>query len=369
MRRRRLDERGADRAAAHRAVRGHAAAVAGRAHGSGVGRGAAAARRGCRGDGPRGDVDLADQGQQVEGVADGRGAGHLAGEDPRVGPSDVAVLHRRGAQPASEGSDPGRVARHGAGGAGLRSGSSEGRERMTNYESAEIGTISSSGAADVIREMADAAAARGVVELVEGRSLGVILAPGQQLHEIDLDALADTPQRKTGGVQVTNAASFALYVNRHSSRLGSTLWANQATSQIVAVLDDHQRKDDAPNGDSDVPSKPSAGLPGWGEHRATLTLPLTPDWLLWTKQDGELMDQQSFAEHIEDGAGAIHDPEPAAMLELAQTFHANTGVEFKSSNRLQSGETQLRYEETTHAKAGRTGKIAIPDSLELHLQP
>jgi len=240
---------------------------------------------------------------------------------------------------------------------------------MTNYESAEIGTISSSGAADVIREMADAAAARGVVELVEGRSLGVILAPGQQLHEIDLDALADTPQRKTGGVQVTNAASFALYVNRHSSRLGSTLWANQATSQIVAVLDDHQRKDDAPNGDSDVPSKPSAGLPGWGEHRATLTLPLTPDWLLWTKQDGELMDQQSFAEHIEDGAGAIHDPEPAAMLELAQTFHANTGVEFKSSNRLQSGETQLRYEETTHAKAGRTGQIAIPDSLELHLQP
>lgn len=219
------------------------------------------------------------------------------------------------------------------------------------------------GAATVLRDAVEHAAARTVIELVELRKLGVVLGAGQTLHEIDLDPYAATPRRKTGVVKVGDAISFAVYVNRHSTRDGSTLWANQGTAQIVAVLDDHERKFEA----EQMPSSPMN--PGWGQHRAILTLPSTPDWLLWVGKDGEMMDQQAFAEHIEDGASAIHHPEPAAMLELAQTFHANTGVEFKSSQRLVSGETQLRYEETTKASAGQTGNIAIPDSLELHLQP
>jgi uncharacterized protein YfdQ (DUF2303 family) len=101
----------------------------------------------------------------------------------------------------------------------------------------------------------------------------------------------------------------------------------------------------------------------------TLNLPATPDWTLWLGKNGQLLDQAVFAEHIEDGAHCIGDPDPATMLEIAQSFQAHTNVSFKSGSRLTSGETRLQYEEEVNARAGQTGSIEIPDAITLRLQP
>jgi uncharacterized protein YfdQ (DUF2303 family) len=78
--------------------------------------------------------------------------------------------------------------------------------------------------------------------------------------------------------------------------------------------------------------------------------------------------QVAFAEFIEDHLADIYDPSGAEMLELAQTFEATTGVEFKSSQLLDSGQRQLRYEETIDARSSN-GTLTVPKQVTLGLQP
>jgi uncharacterized protein YfdQ (DUF2303 family) len=216
----------------------------------------------------------------------------------------------------------------------------------------------SHGDAAVIAELADEARARDLVTLVDGRRVGVILADGQSLEEIDLDDYAATPARKTGKVTLTDADGFVTYVDRHSLERATTLWGDLDQARIVAVLDDH-----AAHLDVDT-----EGAPGWGGHRATLQLKATKDWLHWTRGDGKYFAQKDFAEHIEDGVDAIHDPDPATMLEVAQTFHAKSGVNFISSQQL-SGEVEFTFEETVKAKAGQKGTLDVPQRFTLGLAP
>lgn len=108
--------------------------------------------------------------------------------------------------------------------------------------------------------------------------------------------------------------------------------------------------------------------PGWGDHKAILALRHTDDWKDWTKYDGQLLPQLEFSEFIEDHLPNFSTPSGADMLELAQTFQATTKVDFASSQRLKSGETELLYTENQTASAGKKGSLAIPDTFTLGLQ-
>lgn len=175
----------------------------------------------------------------------------------------------------------------------------------------------------------------------------------QATEIVDLERYQPVPSRKCGQVLARTPASLVEYVLRHKDEQRTTLWSNVERGQVAAVLDDHS-------------TGPAAG---WGEHRAVLLLAQTADWKHWTSADGELMTQAKFAEHLEDGAEAVVDPDAATMLEIAQSFHAKRGVNFRSSNRLASGEVQFLFEETLTAKAGQRGALEVPERFELGLEP
>lgn len=153
-------------------------------------------------------------------------------------------------------------------------------------------------------------------------------------------------------------ASFVEYVKRHYDA-GTEVYADLTTSTIIALIDGPT----ASGGESD---RDRAGREA---HTATLTLTKTPSWNAWAAQDGKLQAQVAFAEHIEDNLQDIVEPAAADMLELAQTFQATSGVEFKSSQRLSTGETNLKYAEKTEATAGRSGDIAIPERFKIAVVP
>ena len=207
--------------------------------------------------------------------------------------------------------------------------------------------------AAVIAELADQARARDIVTIVEGRVAGVVLAPGQTLTRFDLEQYESTPDRKRGTVTLTDADSFVTYVERHKESICTTLWGDITAGRVVAVLDDHAQDNDTA---------------GWGQHRAVLQLTHTPDWTHWCSRDGKLLEQATFAEHIEDGADAIREPDPATMLEVAQSFQAKRGVNFSSSRHL-GGEIEFGYEETIAARAGQKGKLDVPSLFTLGLAP
>lgn len=154
-------------------------------------------------------------------------------------------------------------------------------------------------------------------------------------------------------------ASFVEYVKRHHDA-GTEVYADLTTSTIIAHLD-------GPTASSGIANNRDRA--GREAHLATLTLTKTPAWLAWVGQDGKLQTQVQFAEHIEDNLQDIIEPAAADMLELAQTFQATSGVEFKSSQRLSTGETNLKYAEKTEATAGRSGDIAIPERFKIAVVP
>lgn len=187
---------------------------------------------------------------------------------------------------------------------------------------------------------------------------------GQKLETIDLREYGDRPWRKTGDAVLHDATSFVAYVNRHKTG-ASVLYANRSSSQVVAVLNDHEAAHTPtmalPTAESDAAN--------WGDFCATLALALTPEWKHWAGKDGQLQSQTAFAEHIEQGIEEIIAPPAATMLELAQHFEAHSKVEYKSVRVLQDGRRQLVYAETIDAKAGEKGEVVIPREFTLGIAP
>jgi uncharacterized protein YfdQ (DUF2303 family) len=225
---------------------------------------------------------------------------------------------------------------------------------MTETPTAQLGSVELSSISEnaVVADLARRAVAPERFDIIKDRLVGVVVDGALTTYEVE--QYGPQPHRQTGRVTLTDQDSFALYVNRHRDDDRTTLWTNVDAGTVTAVINDH-RQDDSEA--------------GWADHRAVLQLKLTDDWKFWAANDGKLLNQTAFAEHIEEGALNVVDPAAADMLEIAQSFQAKRGVAFKSSVRLESGEVGLQYEETTQAKVGVKGTIDIPSSFTLKLQP
>lgn len=194
------------------------------------------------------------------------------------------------------------------------------------------------------------------LELDEEAVYGIRLKDGERYEVVDLverlEKNLPAPRRLKGTVSLTNARSLVAYVKKHDGDDGQTyLFADVPGTKIQAILN-------GPNAD-----------PGWSDHRAVLRLNRTPEWQRWLDHNGKIGDQVHFAEHIEDCLADIVDPPGADLLELAQTFAATVGVEFRSGARLDNGQRQLTYVETVDARAGNGGQLVIPGEFKLLISP
>lgn len=202
---------------------------------------------------------------------------------------------------------------------------------------------------DITRE-AEAGVLRPIDEAA--RLYSVTVPHGFTRETIDLEKYGLRPSRAAGTVRVQTVDDFATYVNRHDDTNATTIWADIETGKLVAVLDDHS---------------PSA--PGWGEHRAELTLKPTEAWKHWTGMSGKLMDQETFAEHVEDGMNEIVEPSAADLLDIVSTMQGHTNAEWKQAVRLHDGSVQFVYNEEATATAGGKGELQIPQTFKLGIAP
>lgn len=155
------------------------------------------------------------------------------------------------------------------------------------------------------------------------------------------------PRRKVGRYDVADPDSFATYFHKHADE-ASEIFACRDNDSIAAILDAH--------------GPTAARHEG---HTLVLKLRRSPQFRAWAGIDGQMMSQQSFAEHIEEWRSTIREPAAAEVYELVQHFHATTKVEFRSGTVLQSGQRQLQYSENTSASGGRKGELTIPAELQL----
>lgn len=187
----------------------------------------------------------------------------------------------------------------------------------------------------------------------EARRLYSVTVPdGYHRETIDLERYGLAPARSTGTVRLQTVDDFAGYVRRHDDQAGTTVWADIDTGRLVAVIDDHTQEG-----------------AGWGEHRAELVLKPTEEWRHWEAMNGKLMDQEAFAEHVEDGMGEIVEPSAADLLDIVTTMQGHTNAEWKQAIRLQDGSVQFVYNEEATATAGGRGELEIPQAFTLGIAP
>jgi uncharacterized protein YfdQ (DUF2303 family) len=223
---------------------------------------------------------------------------------------------------------------------------------MSNGELQAAEVVGVGTDASVIAELAEQADTEARVAIDEGE---IYLVRGErgELHVIDTDQYAAAPRHTTASRVVTDAASFVAYVNRHKIP-GTEIYAHTNTSTVVAVIDSHEGTD---------------SLPGWQKHTLRLTLEKSKPWLAWERVDGKYLEQEDFANFLDDQWSDVIDPAPAVLVDIATTFHAKTNVDFAGAVRLDSGDVKLSFEEKTTAKAGQKGDIEIPKKIQLALRP
>ncbi|MEU6279772.1 DUF2303 family protein [Streptomyces sp. NPDC047028] len=179
------------------------------------------------------------------------------------------------------------------------------------------------------------------------------VTPGGGLHKVDLTGPEHTgvPPRKAGTTTVRDAVSFHAYYSKHADD-DTEVYADAERLTVTAVLDAH-----------------TADGARWAGHRLHLALRETAAWQQWNRNDGQLLDQETFAEFLQDHLPELLEPSAADMLEIAQSFQAAQKVDFQSATRLSSGQRQFQYVETATTKAGQKGQLTVPETFTIGLVP
>lgn len=221
---------------------------------------------------------------------------------------------------------------------------------MVDADNTEAGVV-----ADLAREAENKAAQVRVLAAEDGR-LYMVKPQGVTVEEItDPHGLKLAPPRYVSQ-RVTLQAQESLtdYVNRFKD--GSTvLLADIATSTIVGLIDYH------------APSEQlnEAAAAAHTAHRATLTLPLSEQWRLWTSVDGKLMPQLEFARFLEENAADVSSPVAAEVLEAVRDLQALRKVKFESAVRTASGNVNVEYVDQTDVV--RKDGLQLPNRFELQI--
>lgn len=185
---------------------------------------------------------------------------------------------------------------------------------------------------------------------VDGTDIPVSLVPkGYELttHENLLKKFGVVPAQLKQRVELNNAESFVKYLKRHHTP-STAIFCDVDNHKFVAVLDYHEKDE-----------------PRWNNHIAELNLLETPEWKRWQQADGMKFEQEDFALFIEDNMPEIQRPAGAEMLEVSRSLQSAKSVKFRSSIRLEDGQTQLNYVEEIDSQAGEKGQLTIPDKIGL----
>lgn len=189
---------------------------------------------------------------------------------------------------------------------------------------------------------------------VVGATTHLVVPEGYQ--HIDLTAAIEkasaTPRRKTGTVQFSDIASFNMYVIDQGTQKNVYVYADMDARTLTAVLNDQVK--DAP-------------MAGWRDFRAVYKAELSREFAGWLANNKQPMEQEAFAIFLEDNIADVVEPSGETMLQVALTLQAKTEVQFSSHRRLDNGQVQLTYNETTEARAGG-GSLEIPREFTIGLR-
>jgi uncharacterized protein YfdQ (DUF2303 family) len=158
------------------------------------------------------------------------------------------------------------------------------------------------------------------------------------------------PIAKQGQASFCDAPGFIDYVNTHGKEKATEIYADLDTLNVIAVLNGHDRV---------------ADLPGFGNHRARLSLKETDEWKAWKEADRSWMTQEHFAHFLDGNRQDVSMPLSADLLEAVQNLTVHTSAVFQSKVKISQGFATFNYTE----EQGPAQSMAIPEALSISIKP
>lgn len=167
------------------------------------------------------------------------------------------------------------------------------------------------------------------------------------------------PERKTGTAHVDTIESFIELLERHktehSAIFADTDWNKPSLTAVV----DYSSSTDA----------------DFGQHRIHYSFPRSEEWKVWVGKHSRPLSQVDFAEFIEDHIQDLSAPDtleeeqferlfsckvgyPNDLVMLSRGLQINAEVRVKTALKLQSGESQIVFEEDHKNADGQP--ISVP---------
>lgn len=165
-----------------------------------------------------------------------------------------------------------------------------------------------------------------VLDLPEGRTF--IAVPtrdgGFEVQEQTSPHKAERflPKIANQHVVIQSAVSMASYLNRFKNA-NTMLFADIDHNTIRGVIDYHE----ASVGNEDIKARLSL-------HTATLKLPFSQEWMIWSEYSGKLMPHVDFATFLEENSTDIMEPVGAELLERCRDLQVKSNMNFSSSVRM-----------------------------------
>lgn len=156
-----------------------------------------------------------------------------------------------------------------------------------------------------------------------------------------------SPKQLSQNVTLQNADALIEYLNRFKSDK-SLMFADVQANRIVCALDYHD--------------KAQASLV---THRATLDLPFSEEWKIWSGISGQLKPQLEFARFIEENAPDIKAPDAGTLLESVRDLQARRSVNFIQAVRTDSDNESFEFSDNTEARA--KGDLELPTKFLLSI--
>ncbi|RAI37232.1 DUF2303 family protein [Rhodoplanes roseus] len=203
--------------------------------------------------------------------------------------------------------------------------------------------------AAVIRDLTREAYAPTTIKLDDGRTLLVTHGDATVQDVSDQDGLHTVaPRYISKSVTLQTQDSLVDYVQLFKG-VASLLFADIERDTIVGQVDYHA---------------PTA--PAHLAHRATLVLPKSEEWKLWTGISGRLMPQLEFARFIEENAPDVRAPSAGELLEAVRDLQAHRKVNFIRAVRTASDNENFEFTDETTATSRKSG-LELPTKFVLGL--
>lgn len=169
--------------------------------------------------------------------------------------------------------------------------------------------------------------------------LYAIVPEGYELKTEDIsshiESREDVPRRQTGNTWLRTSDSFCEFVERGFVEGTTICFASLGESTFTAIFN----------------YQGPAGMPGWADRTANLTLEYTTEWKRWIKADRTKFSQLELADFFDANLDNIVEPDAASIVEMLTALKVKRKAEFHSAVDQNTGFTNVQYTENTSGEA------------------